>query len=119
MPELPLLDEGGKPIRGSDAYFIVQGIMWWPKDKASASSYFTLTAGGLTEMFKKTYLKHSKRKVGGTITASVFLHLLQFKIHRPKDASVGKAVFVVSRLLEKKPSSGTKSVPADRDYVHK
>jgi hypothetical protein len=119
MPELPLLDHEVKPVGQLDTLLLVRSIMWSPKDIKSALAYRALGNEGLSELFKKTTLKLSKKATGGTITASVFLHLLQLKIHRPQDASVNKAVFLVSRGLEKlRPVKG-RAAPADRDYVHK
>jgi putative tryptophan/tyrosine transport system substrate-binding protein len=44
--------------------------------------------------------------------AAVFIRLLKFAIHRPNDASVGKAVFLVSRALEKQPpDNGGRAAP--------
>jgi hypothetical protein len=119
MPELPLLDHDGKPVGQLDTLLIVRSIMWSPKDINSALAYRALGNEGLSELFKKTTLRLSKKATGGTITANVFLRLLQLKVHRPKDASVNKAVFLVSRGLEKlRPVKG-RAAPADRDYVHK
>jgi hypothetical protein len=119
MPELPLLDHEGNPLGRFDTFLIVRSIMAWPNDIESALSYRALGNAGLSEMFKQATLKLAKKATGGTITASVFIHLLQLKIHQPKDASVGKAVFVVSRHLgELRPNNG-RAAPVDRDYVHK
>jgi hypothetical protein len=122
MPEIPLLDHEGNPLNPLDTSLIMQSIMWSPKDINSALSYRALGNDGqptLSELFKQTTLRLSKKAGGGTITANVFLCLLQLKIHRPKDASVGKAVFLVSRALEKLRPDNGRAAPVDQDYVHK
>jgi hypothetical protein len=122
VPEIPLLDHQGKPLGELDSFLTLQGIMWLPTDPHSALNYRALAAPGqpiISNLFKDTVLRLSKNAVGGTITASVFLHLLQLKTHFPEHASVGKAVFIVSRGLEKLPPQDGRAVPMDRDNVHK
>jgi hypothetical protein len=118
MPEIPLLDREGKPLRATEAYLTLQVVMYSPNDENCVAPYLSLTADGLTELFKKTFLKLSKRATGGTVAAMIFLRLLQLKIHRPKDASVGKAVFLVSTALKKKSLTDRKRMPTGRGYVH-
>jgi hypothetical protein len=119
MPDLPLLDPEGNPLGRFDTFLIVRSIMAWPNDIESALSYRALGNAGLSEMFKQATLKLAKSDVGGTITASVFLHLLQLKIYRPQDASFNKAVFLVSRGLEKLRPHHGRAAPIDRIYVRK
>jgi hypothetical protein len=118
VPEIPLLDEAGNPLSELEMFLTVRGIMWLPKDLDSVLNYRALGAPGqpgLTNLFKETTLKLMKQDTGGTIAAHVFLQLLSFKRYRPDDASVNKAVFVVSRKLEKLGHAA----PSDRRNVRK
>lgn len=122
MPDLPLLDRKGNPLGELDTLLTVRAIMWSPKDKGSALSFRGLVTNDQSspsELFKQTFLRLSKKETGGTIAGRVFISLLQFKIHRRKEASIGKAVFLVSRALEKQPLDNGRAAPVDRDYVHK
>jgi hypothetical protein len=73
----------------------------------------------LSKMSREALKRGLKTSVlAGRITAAVFLKGLQLKIHRPKQASVGMATFLVSRMLEGQREDG-KLIPADRDNIHK
>ena len=118
MPEIPLLDEAGNPLPELESFLTVRGIMLLPRDLPSVLNYRALGAPGqpiLSDLFKKTTMKLHKNARGGTIAAHVFLQLLSFKRHRPDDASVNKAVFIVSRKLERLGPD----TPSDRRNVRK
>src|SRR5260370_34327039 len=117
MPQIPLLNRKGKPIRASEAYFVLHAIMLSPNDKDSVSSFLALKNEGLTDVFKKTFLKLSKGATGGTVAGMVFLRLLQLKLHRPNDASIGKAVFLLSPELKKKSFAERRRLPAGLSYL--
>jgi hypothetical protein len=120
MPELPLLDSRGKPLGPVPSFLILQAIMLSPKDTANAQTFVALTAGGDPDstLFRKTVAKFGKGATGGAIAGEVFLNLLGLKLHG-QDASVGKAVFLVSRDLEKRPLHSGRSAPSNKDRVHR
>jgi hypothetical protein len=119
MPEIPLLNRG-KPFGPVATFFVLQAIMLSPKDLGSAESFLAITAGSSTysKLLADTISKFAKASTGGAIAGDVFLHLLQLHLHRPQDASVGKAVFIVSRELEKTTLHSGKVAPSNVDRVH-
>jgi hypothetical protein len=122
VPQIPLFDANGAPLSQLQTWLTVQGIMWLPNDLDSVLSYRTLGTPGqpvLSNLFKDSTLRLSKNATGGTIAANVFIHLLQLKIHRPADASLNKAAFLISRLMEKLPAEGKRRAPANQDNIHK
>lgn len=120
MPEIPLLTQK-QPFGSIATYLILQAIMLSPKDIGSAESFLTMTAGSSTysRLLKQTIARFTKASTGGTIAGEVFLHFLQLKLHRPRDASVAKAVFIVSRELEETRLHGGRIAPSNIDRVHR
>jgi hypothetical protein len=119
MPEIPLM-HGGEPIGPIGSYLIVQAIMWSPKDFDSVMSHvgMVLGSGSPTELFRKTTEHLARASTGGGIAGEVFLQLLRLKVHRPRDASVNKATFIVSRDLEERRLPGGRAAPSNIDRVH-
>jgi hypothetical protein len=119
MPEIPLLAQK-QPFSPIATFLILQAIMLSPKDVGSAESFLTMIAGSSTysKLSKQTIEKFTKASTGGAIAGEVFLHFLQLKLHRPRDASVAKAVFIVSRELEAARLHGGRIAPSNIDRVH-
>jgi hypothetical protein len=120
MPEIPLLIQG-RPLDPIAANLIVQAIMWSPKDFDSVQSYLGLVIGSRipSKLFMETASNLARASTGGGIAGEIFLHLLQLKVHRPRDASVGKAVFIVSRDLEERSLPSGRRAPSNVDRIHK
>jgi hypothetical protein len=91
-----------------------------PKDEDNAATFVQLASSApISELLLTTVTAFSKKGTGGAIAGKVLLHLLQLKLHRPEDASVGKAVFVVSRDLEDAQLGSGRAAPSHVDRVHK
>jgi hypothetical protein len=120
MPEIPLVS-GGEALGPIVSHLIVQTVMWCPKDSDSVYSYLSLVIGSSiqSELYLKTTKNLAKAAVGGLIAGEVFLKFLQLKVHRPRDASVNKAAFIVSRELENRRSADGRRPPSNLDRVHK
>jgi len=113
MPEIPLFSEQNYVAS------IVLPIMWAPKDLDSVNSFLALVKGSSdpSKLLLKTIKDFARATIGGQIAGEVFLTLLQWKTHRSQDASVGKAVFLVSSELKDRARGGQK-ITSNRDRVH-
>jgi len=91
-----------------------------PKDLGSAESFLALVFGSssYSRFLRQAISRFAAAATGGAIAGEVFLHLLQLKLHRPDEASVGKAAFLVSRDLEDKQLHSGKAAPSNADRVH-
>jgi hypothetical protein len=128
MPEIPLLHQG-KPFGPFKTKIILDAIMLSPRDLDSLVSYLVLVFQSPTysRVVKDVDAKFIKAAPGGAIAGQVFYNLLQLKLHqhllplkrhRPQEASVSKAVFLVSRGLKNQPLRGGRTLPRDPDRVH-
>jgi hypothetical protein len=98
---------------------LLYAIMHSPKDIPSIVSFVHLYHGGCDSKFvEDATWRFLKGKIRGLIAGEVFLCLLSFKLHRPRDASISKAVFLLSRELKGKRTESGIRVPSDRDRIH-
>jgi hypothetical protein len=120
MPEMPLLDSSGKPLGPSATEVVLSATMLSPTDVESLSSFLILAFGSVScsRLVKEVATKFSKAAIGGSIAGNVFLCLLPLKLHRPQDASVSKAVFLVSRDSEGQHLKNGRRTPSNLDRVH-
>lgn len=121
MPEIPLLDRAGKPLPPISTKVLLHAVMGYPSDFDSLQSFLVLNFGtpSNSDLVKKVNRDFQKKATGGSIAAEVFGILLQLKAHRPQDASVNKATFLVSRGLENTLLNSGKECPSNIDRVHK
>ena len=121
MPEIPLMSRG-KPVGPAGAYLVLQSIMWSPKDMDSVMSYLVSL---LVAAFPRNYTRKQRRifrkhHLAVEIAGEIFLHLLQLtKCESSEDASIGKAVFIVSRDLEQRRLPSGRKAPSNVDRIHR
>jgi hypothetical protein len=114
MPVMPLLYRG-KPLPSSGIRDALYGVMAFPDDFLSLASYVALSGVPRSKLTEPIISKVENRGKGGSIAGAVFLYLLGLKMQRPKDASVGKAVHIITKYLK---NSGQRHAPKHIDRVH-